>query len=311
MIFKEFVFACLGGTLLFGLVVGVGSALKSNQSSPITNVLRIGSVVSGLDDQISSSRGSTLVIASSASCPYSRRNIEFHRSLLMGAASAGLRTIMIVPDKQSADFAHRELSVPVQNVITTDLRSMNISGTPTVIVLDSEHRVLHMWSGELPPRLQHQVLSQVVSSHHLLSEPDNSEVVEIGSNASSDVRPKKSSGQLVAELSDTQLKSRLKNANLLDLSTRDAFRNMGRPGATNIPWDEISVRAKFELDKSLDWIIDCSQVEAAACDLSVYFLQKGGFNSLLVLDRGAVGAFCQTTPPKTSFWGLHAKSSAE
>ena len=64
----------------------------------------------------------------------------------------------------------------------------------------------------------------------------------------------------------------------------------------NIPADELGIRSRYEMKKSDAWVIECSRVSSGTCDLASYLLLKNGFKSILVLDRGAEGAFCQTTP---------------
>jgi hypothetical protein len=293
---KEIVFACIGGGLLFGLILGIQATIEHARLAQDANALHIGSVLSGLKLQgIRADRG-TLVIAISASCPYSRKNLGFHRDLLKSAWAAGLDTIVVVPDKKSADFVHRELAA-YDAVFVTNLRSIGIMGTPTIAALDAKHCVRHLWTGALPARLQQTVFSQVVYSLHTLTTPADSELRILGYRNPTQVSREKSSGAIIAELSDQQLTLLLRSAKLLDISPRALFIPINKR-CINIPSDELSVRARYELDRSSAWIVNCSRVDASACDLSVYLLGRAGFNSVLVLDRGAMGVSCQTTPSK-------------
>jgi hypothetical protein len=211
-----------------------------------------------------------------------------------------MEVIVVVPDRASAEFAKRELNAPWSSVVVTRLRSVGIEGTPTVAVLSPEHRVLHLWTGALPPALQEAASSQAISSLHILSEPDISQITIVSAKGTSRVSGDDSSGKALDKMTEDDLSKWLKETKTrtLDISTRDVFARTGRPSSINIPFDEVSVRARYELDNKAPWVIDCSQVDAAQCDMSSYLLRKEGFNSLVILDRGAVGAFCQTTPAK-------------
>ena len=303
-ILKELSIALLGGGLLFGLFTGARYLVGQRQSARNVKTIQMGYILSDFDSSAFKQTKRTLLIATSASCKYSIGNLDFHRRLVAGAAAAGLGILVVVPDQHSSDFAQRELSLPPQDIVVADLRAIGITGTPVVAVLDPGHRVEHLWIGHLPAYIEEMVLAQAVSSHHILSAPDMSQVFQMTKKGRTDVDTQKLKGnedkptEKAFELTDSDLESRMKQATLVDISTRDDFSRMGRPHSINIPSDELSVRAKYELKSSNATIIDCSYVAPGDCDASSYALEKAGFSSVEVLDRGAMGATCFTTPTK-------------
>lgn len=52
---------------------------------------------------------------------------------------------------------------------------------------------------------------------------------------------------------------------LLDIRERDDFRRQHRPGAVNIPVDELSIRAYIELEPARPVVIDCTFTETQSC----------------------------------------------
>jgi hypothetical protein len=222
--------------------------------------------------------------------------VEFHRKLLVGASAAGMATIAIVPDVASSDFVRRELGLPALNIVVSSLRSLGFTGTPTIAVLDPEHHVEHLWIGLLPRYLQDIITLQILSNRHVLLTQDSSEIYEVSSKGVLSAKSLYPAARIIARPTDSELSVLLDNNALLDISPRDTFARQGRPHAINIPYDEVAVRARYELKKSVSWVLDCSRVDPAACDLAGYLLVKAGFTKLLVLDRGAIGILCQTTP---------------
>jgi hypothetical protein len=69
------------------------------------------------------------------------------------------------------------------------------------------------------------------------------------------------------EIDETELR-RLVTAEkptLLDIRERGDFTRSHRPGAVNIPRDELVARAGIELDRTRPVVIDCSQAETSQC----------------------------------------------
>jgi hypothetical protein len=260
-----------------------------------------------------------LIIATSTSCPFSRGSLKFHRQLLAKALSDGLTVMVVVPNSASAEWAQQGLNVPTKNVLVTDLHSLGIRGTPTVVALDQANRIQNLWEGSLPSEYREVVYSQIASTLHVLTTPDTSEIVELTAsdgekqsgiskqtqvsippsrrseptNSSPDTNAGKSE-----QINDSELASRLQKTNLLDISPRNLFRNDNKQTETYIPYDELAVRARYEIPKSSNLIVNCSQVDPSQCDMAGYILQKAGAGTVLMLDRGATGVFCQTTSTK-------------
>jgi len=72
---------------------------------------------------------------------------------------------------------------------------------------------------------------------------------------------------------------------LLDVGEREAFKRGHLAGAINIPVDELTVRARMELDPKKPHVIDCTQEERPRCDRAVATLRRFGFSDLTLLVR--------------------------
>jgi rhodanese-related sulfurtransferase len=70
---------------------------------------------------------------------------------------------------------------------------------------------------------------------------------------------------------------------LLDVRNRDDFARDHRPGAINVPTDEVYVRARAELDVSKAVVVDCSQGEPSWCRMGARRLLERGFTQVTIL----------------------------
>jgi len=69
---------------------------------------------------------------------------------------------------------------------------------------------------------------------------------------------------------------------VVDVRDREEFRAQPRPGARNIPLDELSVRAPAEFSKGLPTVVDCSIEKATRCRGAADVLRKAGFSNVMV-----------------------------
>ena len=91
-------------------------------------------------------------------------------------------------------------------------------------------------------------------------------------------------GAGATEVTESELAKRT-GAVVLDVGERAAFRRGHRPGAINIPYDELEIRAPFELDKNKLHVIDCTRDERAICDIAHDILKEKEFAQVAILVR--------------------------
>jgi hypothetical protein len=290
---RELCIAVVGGAVLYGIVLGVNEVNNLRKEAGIAAPVQIGGMIS-LPQITMPSTPKILLIATSASCQFSKTNLAFHQRLVAAAAQAGIPTIAVVPDAASATMARDSLSLPSGQIVMTNMRKLGIQGTPAIAVLDSNKQIEHLWKGSLPGYLEEAVFSQVLESYHIISYPDTSQLTVVSDKGRNTIQ-NDASGRIVEKLNTAELHARLAGVNLVDISPREVFARIGKPGSTNIPYDEISVRAHYEMDPTAQWLVDCSQVDPGNCDMATYSLREK-YSRMLVLDRGASGASCLTTP---------------
>lgn len=132
------------------------SALHSpSRSAFVTTVgTSIKDRIAGVDWQ---KNGRTLVLALSTQCHFCTASAPFFRTLVE-QSSNNVKTVAVFP--QSVDEAQKYLNgegVRVDLVTQSSLNQIGISGTPTMLLVDSAGKVTNVWVGMLEPKEQEQV----------------------------------------------------------------------------------------------------------------------------------------------------------
>ncbi len=104
----------------------------------------------------------SLVLALSTDCHFCKASLPFYKEL----ASKSLGHVDVVavlpqPLSEAQDYI-QQAAVPTTRVISADLATIGVSGTPTVLLLDRAGKVQEAWLGHLDESRQKQVLSRVL-----------------------------------------------------------------------------------------------------------------------------------------------------
>jgi hypothetical protein len=105
----------------------------------------------------------TLVLAMRSDCPYCQRSIPFYRRAVEAARKSGkTRVIAVFPMRDaswSAYLANQGLAVTKS--VQRDLRSIHVTATPTLFLIDRAGKVRRHWIGVLPDHQQSLLLSML------------------------------------------------------------------------------------------------------------------------------------------------------
>jgi len=104
----------------------------------------------------------TIVLALSTSCHYCTESAGFYRDLVKECQTRGVRTIAVLPQTviEAQSYLIKE-GVKVDDVRQAPLSSFEITGTPTLLLINSEGKVEHVWYGKLPPNGEKDVLAKL------------------------------------------------------------------------------------------------------------------------------------------------------
>jgi len=95
----------------------------------------------------------SLVFFLKKDCPYCSSSAPFYRQLIDEANKRNVKCLAVFPN--SPDDAHKYLQyidLPIENVQTGSLAAYKVTGTPTVLFVDSHGIVRSTWFGAAPER---------------------------------------------------------------------------------------------------------------------------------------------------------------
>jgi rhodanese-related sulfurtransferase len=260
---------------LLGLIFSRVSTWESSRTRPV-QALRVGSQIT-IPDVDFADHERTVVLAIAASCRYCMTSIPFHQKLVRAATRNGIPLVVLTEKNRASNPASLLDSIGARDAtaIEVDLAALGIEGTPSIFGIDSHGSVTGLWVGELLPRHEHAVLQWV-------GNPTMDAIVDVLANG-------ETTTQLVNNFSCCGA-----NQTLLDLRERKEYREIHRPGAVNIPFKELLVRAHIEIPVNRQIIIDCSNLDSTPCSIGLKLLRKSGFTSVRLLNPWARTVACQT-----------------
>jgi peroxiredoxin len=109
-----------------------------------------------------SKSGHNLVLALSTGCHFCSESADFYRSLVPSAVSHGVRVLAVLPQPATEGQSYlQKLGVAVPEVLQSPLESVEVSGTPTLLLLDAQGRIQKAWVGKLRPEQEQQVVASL------------------------------------------------------------------------------------------------------------------------------------------------------
>ena len=169
--------------------------------------------------------------------------------------------------------------IPIHQSHSANLRHLGFLLVPTILLVDSEGKVNHLWVGALSSHEEASILDIIRNAPHVTA------------NARDECPP------VVSEENFTRfLKENPGEVLTLDVRERETF--AGNPGRNtlNIPLDELELRAPNELDPSKIIAIDCSAIPYAVCTLMARRLAGSGFERVTIVEGEAAILPCTTCP---------------
>jgi len=104
----------------------------------------------------------TIVMAISTECHFCSASMPFYRRLVDAARQKNERVIAFLPQKKDESQAYlQDKQIAVDEVLQGSLDSLQVHGTPTLLLVDANGRVTKSWVGQLPHDIETQVLGEL------------------------------------------------------------------------------------------------------------------------------------------------------
>lgn len=102
-----------------------------------------------------------VVLVLSTTCHYCKESSGFYRKLTEDCRSSHARTVAFFPQTpQEAQAYLKAEDVQVDEVKQANFQSLQIGGTPTLLLVDNKGVVQKVWLGKLPEAKEKEVLDQ-------------------------------------------------------------------------------------------------------------------------------------------------------
>jgi hypothetical protein len=229
----------------------------------------------------------TLVMALSVGCHWCAESASFYRDLLRGREPNSPKAIAVLPQAVDASSAYlHSMGIEVIAVKQSDLSKIGVSGTPTLILVDSDGKIQQSWSGWVPPASQGEIFAAMRSSP--------SRAAGRSTDAAAPKIPRSN-----ALLNSNGLAALLRTEDsiaIVDVRNRKKFRTGHIANAIDIPIDELEARAPHEIPKWLHVAVYCKycgECEASkarsgvltACTFPMLLLHDLGYENVsLIID---------------------------
>jgi peroxiredoxin len=111
-----------------------------------------------------SSSSKNIVLVLSTTCKYCKASAGFYQRLARECEDRHIRTIALFPQTVEQSRAYLESEgVRVTEIWQAQPGKLNVQGTPTVLLVDNNGVVQHVWTGKLPANQEKDLLATLGS----------------------------------------------------------------------------------------------------------------------------------------------------
>jgi hypothetical protein len=103
-----------------------------------------------------------LVLALSTTCHFCSESASFYKRLIPDATDHGTRVVAVLPQPVNASRSYLDnLGVPVPQIFQGSLDSIDVGGTPTLLLVDANGKIRKAWAGKLEPEREDEVVASL------------------------------------------------------------------------------------------------------------------------------------------------------
>jgi len=117
-----------------------------------------------LPDMNWSEQNKTLILALQTSCHFCNESAPFYKRLIEDVKGKNIKLVAVLPTDIERSRSHLDkLGLTNLDVKQASLNSIQVNGTPTLILIDQKGEVINSWVGKLPPSKEAEVISKLTS----------------------------------------------------------------------------------------------------------------------------------------------------
>jgi thiol-disulfide isomerase/thioredoxin len=252
---KQKVYVVFSSILAVIFTVWRISAQRQGIGEPQTDV-GVGDTLCRADHRSWASPGSSaLVIVGASYCPACQAAQPFEEQLNQYGENHDIPVFYVFSQDARNDALAIQLRQAKRTVIRANLRVLGVRRTPSFLRVDDQGIVQSMWTNSIPPGTESEVLAGLATGHL-------------------ETYDKVSAAELAAYLTDS-------NYRILALS--EIGHDLA-PRASVIPFSELGVRAKYELNPEQRIVLDCgTALSPLACQQAAIVLSQMRFKQVIAV----------------------------
>ena len=144
-------------------VVLIRNQFFQPEPPPRPGQAEVGDTLASLKQVLPAGTERAMVVALSPTCHFCNESMPFYKKLIdeRNSKSSPVKVIAAVPNEQAKAEENKkfaEAGVKPDQVVTMDFASIKVPGTPTVLHVDNNGKVLDVWVGKLDSGGERKVL---------------------------------------------------------------------------------------------------------------------------------------------------------
>lgn len=150
------------------VLIGIVVVQKYFFSSPTPNQPARLQPVTGakmnLQDVNFSNQPKTLILALQTGCHFCNESASFYKRIVETVKDKNIKLVAVFPTEVEKSAAHlKELGLTNMEVRSSPLNALQVSGTPTLILINNKSEITDYWVGKLPPDKEIEVINKLNS----------------------------------------------------------------------------------------------------------------------------------------------------
>lgn len=130
---------------------------QNQQPQPPTEIAK-GTKIS-LPDVDWQANQKTLLLVLQKGCKFCTESMPFYKTLVERAKEKGIKLVAVLPNSREEGSQYlKENGVEIQEIRQVQLNSVNVRGTPTLILVNDKGEVENSWVGKLPSNVEVKIL---------------------------------------------------------------------------------------------------------------------------------------------------------
>jgi len=117
-----------------------------------------------LPDVTWSEQPKTVVIALQTSCHFCNESAPFYKRLIENIKGKNIKLVAVLPTAIEKSRAHLDkLGLNDLDIKQASLDSIEVDGTPTLLLVNDKGEITNSWIGKLPPNKEAEVINKLLS----------------------------------------------------------------------------------------------------------------------------------------------------